>query len=213
MQIIDLTQTICEDMPVYPGTERPKLAPASSYESDGFKETLMTMFSHTGTHIDPPCHIYPNGKTLDEFDASQFVGKAFVVDCRTKKDGERVTLADVLEYENAKEAEFLLFCFGWDKKWGTEDYFGDYPYLSDELVDFIANGSYKGIGFDVIGLDPIADSALLLHHKLFKNNNIINIENLKNLDACIGKDFTLCCLPIKVENSDGAPARAVAIIE
>ena len=37
MKVIDLTHTIRENMPVYPGTEPPKLSPTSSYESDGFK--------------------------------------------------------------------------------------------------------------------------------------------------------------------------------
>ena len=51
MKIVDLTHYISEDMPVYPGTEPPKLAQANTYEADGFKETLMTMFSLTGPHI------------------------------------------------------------------------------------------------------------------------------------------------------------------
>ena len=50
MKVIDLTHTIRENMPVYPGTEPPKLSPTSSYESDGFKETLLQMYTHTGTH-------------------------------------------------------------------------------------------------------------------------------------------------------------------
>ena len=37
MKVIDLTHTIREDMPVYPGTETPGLLPASIYEKDGFK--------------------------------------------------------------------------------------------------------------------------------------------------------------------------------
>ena len=44
MKIIDLTHFISEDMPVYPGTEQPKLKQANTYEKDGFKETLMTMY-------------------------------------------------------------------------------------------------------------------------------------------------------------------------
>ena len=53
MKVIDLTHTIKENMPVYPGTDTPKLMPANTYEKDGFKETLMQMYTHTGTHIDP----------------------------------------------------------------------------------------------------------------------------------------------------------------
>ena len=62
-------------------------------------------------------------------------------------------------------------------------------------------------------LDPISDASLKMHKKLFSSKNIINIENLKNLDLCGSELFTFVCLPIKIENSDGAPARAIAIIE
>ena len=36
MKVIDLTHTISENMPVYPGTETPKLKVANTYEKDGF---------------------------------------------------------------------------------------------------------------------------------------------------------------------------------
>ena len=88
MKVIDLTHTIRPDMPVYPGTEQPKFLPANSYEQDGFRETLMQMYTHTGTHMDPPAHLYPGEKTLDQFPADQFIGKALVIDCRELKTGE-----------------------------------------------------------------------------------------------------------------------------
>ena len=47
MKVIDLTHTIKEGMPVFPGTEPPKLDAASTFEKDGFRETLLTMYSHT----------------------------------------------------------------------------------------------------------------------------------------------------------------------
>ena len=67
MRVIDLTHTICEDMPVYPGTEPPKLQTANTIERDGFRETLLTMYSHTGTHMDAPAHLYAGRITLDAF--------------------------------------------------------------------------------------------------------------------------------------------------
>lgn len=214
MKIIDLTHTIIENMPVYPGTERPSLKPTNTYEVDGFKETLISMFSHTGTHIDPPAHIIRDGKTLDSFDASSFVGKALVINCMDIQDGEEIKMEHLAPYkETLKKVDFLLFNTGWDKKWGKDDYFGNYPCISDEVLDFIIDGEYKGIGFDVIGLDPIGDASLTRHNKLFKLKQIINIENLKNLDKCGKETFTFICLPIKINNSDGAPARAIAIID
>ena len=41
-------------MPVYPGTELPALKQANSYEKDGFKETLLCLYSHTGTSDGAP---------------------------------------------------------------------------------------------------------------------------------------------------------------
>ena len=87
MRVIDLTHTIAESMPVYPGTEPPTLAPASTYEKDGFKETLVTMFTHTGTHMDPPAHLYVGRTTLDQFPVSQFIGKVLVIECSDLKEG------------------------------------------------------------------------------------------------------------------------------
>ena len=94
MKAIDLTHIITEDMPVYPGTEPPKLTPANSYEKDGFKETLLSLYTHTGTHIDPPAHIFPDGRTLDEFPPEQFIGKALVIEDVYKRQGQhRLKLA------------------------------------------------------------------------------------------------------------------------
>ena len=108
------------------------------------------------------------------------------------------------------EADFLLFCFGWDKRWGTDAYFGDYPCIDEEVLEHILRGNYKGIGFDVIGLDPIADENLTRHKKLFEKKDIVNIENLKNLDQCPQELFWFGGFPIKLMDADGAPIRAMA---
>ena len=237
MKVIDLTHTISEAMPVYPGTEKPKLTTVNTYSKDGFKETLIQIYSHVGTHMDPPAHIFANQKTLDQFSPEQFIGKALVIDCRDLKEGQSITI-DKINMNKAASADFLLFflfsrmclhsgfrnrigncrkmligkilfCL-WDKRWKDESYFNDYPCIDDEVLEFILQGNFKGIGFDVIGLDPIHDENLTRHKALFKNRNIVNIENLKNLDQC-GKDlFWFSCFPLKIENCDGSPIRAVA---
>jgi len=214
MKVIDLTHTIKEDMPVYPGTETPMLTTANTYEKDGFKETRISMFSHTGTHVDPPAHIFAGRTTLDHFPADQFIGKALVVHCSELKEGEPITMKNILQYgEKAEKAEFLLFYTGWDKYWGMEAYFGNYPCIDMEVLDYILAGNYKGIGFDVIGLDPIDDVELTRHKKLFQYKDILNIENLTNLSQC-GEDlFWFGCFPLKTEDSDGAPIRAMAWFE
>ncbi len=211
MKIIDLTHTITEDMTVYPGTETPKLLLAGSYEKDGFRETRLEICTHTGTHMDPPAHVFPNRTTLDQFPPEQFIGKALVIDCRDLKEGQAITMKYIQKYgEKAEQADFLLFNLGWDKYWGTEAYFGSYPCIDDEVLNYIIEGKYKGIGFDVIGLDPIDDENLTRHKKLFETCDIVNIENLKNLHLCKNDLVNFSCCPLKLKNSDGAPVRAVA---
>ena len=214
MKIIDLTHVISPDMPVYPGTEGPVFEPANTYEKDGFKETKLSMYSHTGTHMDPPAHLFPGRTTLDRFDASQFVGKAAVIDCRDLKAGERITMAHIDKNRaHADAAEFLLFNTGWDRYWGEAEYFGDYPYIDEEVADYIVCGQKKGVGLDVIGLDPIADEGLSLHKKLLRNNEIVIIENLTGLEQLGAELFTFCALPLKHMDADGSPIRAIAIME
>ena len=214
MKVIDLTHTIRERMPVYPGTDAPRFIPANSYEKDGFKETLLQMYTHTGTHMDPPAHLFAGRTTLDQFPAEQFIGKALVIDCRGVGSGGAITRDLVERYgEKAREADFLLFNLGWDDRWGTDDYFGDYPCLDDAVMDLVIQGRYKGIGFDVVGLDPIADENLTRHKKLFQSRDIVNIENLKNLALCGSDLFWFSCFPLKLEHGDGSPVRAVAWFE
>jgi kynurenine formamidase len=211
LKIFDLTHFISEDMPVYPGTEGPRFTPANSYEADGFKETRMTMFTHTGTHMDPPAHLFSDGKTLDQFPVTQFVGSALVIDCSDLTEGRRITMAHIdRQRKKADEAEFLLFRTGWDRYWGTEKYFGDYPCIDGEVADYLVNSRKKGVGLDTIGLDPIADANLTLHKRLFKENDIVIIENLANLHLLGSELFTFCALPLKLRDTDGSPVRAVA---
>ncbi|MBR2783845.1 MAG: cyclase family protein [Firmicutes bacterium] len=211
MKVIDLTHTIAPGMPVYPGTEPPLFTPANSYERDGFKETRISMFTHTGTHIDPPAHLFPGRTTLDQFPPEQFIGRALVVDCRSLPEGGSIGPEQLLPCgSKAEAADFLLFNLGWDQRWGKESYFGDYPCIDEALLDYILRGSYKGIGFDVIGLDPIADAGLSRHRRLFADKDIINIENLCRLDQCGSELFWFSCFPLKIADCDGAPARAVA---
>ena len=209
MKVIDLTHTILEDMPVYPGTEKPKLTTANTYVKDGFKETLLQMYSHVQTHMDPPAHIFANRKTLDQFSPEQFIGKALVVDCRDLKEGQAITI-DKINIDKAKLSDFLLFNLGWDKRWNLDTYFNDYPCIDDTVLEFILNSNFKGIGFDVIGLNPVHDNNLTRHKALFKNTDIVNIENLTHLEQCGDELFCFSCFPLKIENCDGFPIRAIA---
>ena len=93
------------------------------------------------------------------------------------------------------------------------EYFGDYPCVTNQVVDFLIQTGKKGVGLDTIGLDPIADGNLTLHRQLLSTNKTVIIENLCNLDKLPRGLFTFCALPLRYENADGSPIRAVAILE
>lgn len=210
MKIIDLTHTITEDMPVFPGTPRPQLSAVASYSSDGYHETLIHMFSHVGTHVDAPGHIFEKGLSLDSLPLTKFIGHAVVIDCRQLTSGEDITMNELKATgEDVLSADFLLFNTGWDRFWGAKEYSGNYPCIDDEVIDFILKENFKGIGFDVMGVDPVADISLHRHKRLLKHNILI-VENLTNLDQCCVGLFNFSCFPLKIRNADGAPTRAVA---
>lgn len=213
MKVIDLTHTISGNMPVYPGTDKPKLETANTYEKHGFKETLLTMFSHIGTHMDAPAHLFADRPDLDSFPIDHFIGKGLVIDCSDLQEGQRIDINYIESLrDKADQAEFILFNTGWESRWGTSSYFGDYPYITEEVVEYLIHSNKKGVGLDVIGIDPISDVNLTIHRKIFEETDMVVIENLTNLGEIGNELFTFCALPIKFENSDGAPVRAIAIL-
>jgi kynurenine formamidase len=219
MKIIDLTHPIAENMPMYPGTDAPKLHIAYNCEEYGFMETLITMYSHTGTHIDAPAHLYTNGLTLDKYPAEQFVGKALVIDCRQLGKKQKISF-QLLEEKGNKlfEAEFILFFTGNSDFWGTNNYFDNFPIMSQEVVEWIKQRKLKGIGIDAPSFDRVTNESLLdaaddlhNHRTILETGNTILIENLCNLEMIGNNLFTLCALPLNILNADGAPARVIAI--
>ena len=81
MEVIDLTHTIEENMPAYPGEESPHLEIKYNYQSNGFQVIRLTMVSHSGTHLDTPAHFFDNGLTTDKMPLSNFHGKGLLIDC------------------------------------------------------------------------------------------------------------------------------------
>ena len=213
MKVTDLTHIIEADMPVFPGTEKPLLEKANTIEKDGFRETLITMFSHTGTHMDAPAHIFEDGATLDSYDAQYLTGRGTVVDCSAKKEGEAILPEDLEPcMREIEAADYVLFYTGWSRFWGEDRYYGRFPCLHMDTVRLLVQKNIRGIGLDVISLDPMEDANLSNHREALASGLLI-IENLCGLEEINGKEFTLCLMPLKYRDADGAPARVIAITE
>lgn len=212
MKVTDLTHIISEDMPVYPGTEKPKLICANTIENDGFKETVLNMYSHTGTHTDSPAHLFADGKSLDRFSAQSFCGSAVMLDCRHLGENGKVTKEMLCSLgEKLDNADFLILRTGWEEYWNDDRYFCGFPCLDKEAAKFLADKGKKGIGVDAISVDPVG-VPLDVHKILLGTDDFIIIENLCNLGLIGSDEFELTVLPLRFQNADGAPTRAIAII-
>ncbi len=207
--LIDMTHTITPEIPIYPGTPAPSLSPACTLTKDGFRETLLTLSSHTGTHMDAPAHLLRDGRTLDQMPMSQFSGRATVLD--VSEEGPVITEAFLRSnYEAIHCADFILFYTGWEDRWGTERFLEDaFPVPDEEAARYLVSRGLKGVGTDAISIDRMSDSRLPIHHILLKDS-VLSIENLCLKKVRGRKDFLFFALPLKFQDADGAPTRAFA---
>lgn len=211
MKIIDLSHTISPGMPVYPGTEPPTFFTACTIEGTGFLEKKITLYSHTGTHMDAPAHIIPGAKTLDKMPPDRFMGKGAVIDL-AGNGGLTIDIELLKPHQGRIErCEFLLFHTSWADLWGKEDYLTGYPVLSRDAATWLAGFPLKGIGADTISADG-PESGTFPNHTILLERGIVIIENLTNLGALPDGEFDFCCFPLKIENADGSPVRAVAFL-
>jgi arylformamidase len=216
MEIIDLSHMIHKDISLFPGMEIPTFTQVSTIERDGYAETNIQFYSHTGTHIDAPSHMVKNAPTLTELPLHAFLGSALVIDCRNAMQDSSQPVFEIphsffLPFENKlHEVDFLLLLTGWSEFWGTACYFDRYPTISERTAAWLTTFDLKGIGLDAISIDDIQTKTFPIH-KIILSNRMIIIENLTHLNEIKEEPFLFSCLPLKYENADGSPVRAVAI--
>jgi arylformamidase len=211
MKVFDLSHIINNDMPVYPGTPKPNITNAMTVEKEGYAEKMLVFLSHVGTHIDAPGHILESGETLDQFKADKFFGRACKIDV-TGISSKKIDLAFLKQHKELIESsDFVLFQTGWSAKWNSDNYFKGFPTLAADAAEWLCSFTNKGIGFDAISAD-CCDSSNLPIHKILLSHKKIIIENLTGLDHLPESGFFFSCMPLKIENADGCPVRASAIL-
>mgnify|MGYP001205402965 CR=1 FL=1 len=213
MKIYDLTHQINPQMSVYPGTDKPIFEVGSSLEGDGFKERRLTIFSHTGTHADAPAHLFPDGKTLDQYPIDSFMGVALLVDVSHLAGGQTIEVSAFYSISGLLgKMDFLILRTGASSLWGSPEYFSTFPTLSHEAANYLTEFSLKAIGCDAISFDAVGSVDLPIHHILLEKELFL-IENLTGLEPLpVEEIFQFACLPLNLAEADGAPVRAVAVI-
>jgi kynurenine formamidase len=202
MPIIDLSQRIIHQMPVFPGEEKPSIIEDLLPEDAAYMTFRLESNMHSGTHIDAPLHAKSGNKTIDSYPAEFFMGKAKVLDVRGFRE---VTMC--AQYEQVfRQFEIMLFCTGHDRNWGSKEYYYEYPVISDEVAIAL-----KDAGVRIVGVDsPSPDKAPFNFHRIFLNHDRFLVENLTGLEKLIElEEIEFMAFPLKIQ-AEASLIRAVA---
>jgi arylformamidase len=211
MALIDLTHPIDNMIPVFPGEPGPKISNIAEHKTHGYRVKWLEMGSHTGTHMDAPAHLIPDGKTLDQFSVSHFTGIATVIPIPPLTSFIEIPFLTRFQ-EKIRESGFVLFATGWSKFWGADKYFRDFPVLTADAARWLAGHPLKGIGMDTISADPVNSVSLQIHH-IILNAGILIIENLLFPQGFHADKAVFHCFPLRIADADGSPVRAVLSVE
>ncbi|MHB1035828.1 MAG: cyclase family protein [Pirellulales bacterium] len=209
-RIIDLTHFLRQGLPVYPGDPVLELAEVGSSPPGAFRLTRITLGSHAGTHVDAASHCLASGATVDRLPLTSLVGPAVVIDV-PGEEGAVIGVEDLARSEDVFQPGCrVLLRSGWGVHYGTARYYGNHPGLSLDAARWLAQHRVGLLGFDTPS--PAVD-ALAVHETLLGGDrSIAVVESLANLER-LPRAFFLVVLPLAVVGLDGAPARAIGLVE
>jgi arylformamidase len=200
---IDISVPVKEGLSVWPGDPPVRLRRISSVEQDGAGVMAVEMSLHAGTHIDPPAHYLLGGCTLDRMPIEATCGRARVVEIdRETIDAESLTL-----YNFQPGERVLLKTRNSARRWYHQPPERGWVALTADGAKYLADRQVQAVGIDGISVGTMEEKDGEVHRTLLAAG-IWLIEGL-DLEGVEPGDYELMCLPLRVEESDGAPARAV----
>tara|TARA_Y100001958_G_C21241109_1_gene568877 strand:+ start:3113 stop:3745 length:633 start_codon:yes stop_codon:yes gene_type:complete len=205
MNFIDLSHSISSKMSTYPTDPDIKINVEKNISDNGSLLHSFKMGTHTGTHLDAPAHVIPNGKKVDEFNLKNFTGTTVKVDKSCWRSIDSIS----------DELDGIIYDSVWHKNFNNSAIFYSKkrPIIPSELVQFAVEKQVKFFGTDLPSVDASGSTEKPIHHSLL-GNDIIIYETLANLDMIANlKKFTFYGFPLSFSKFDGSPVRAVAKID
>ena len=215
MKVIDLTLTISENIPTFPGSPQPNFINWESIEKDGYNLELLFLSTHTGTHIDAPYHFVKKGQKIDQIMTKRLVTEAILIKIRKGSD-QAITKNDIQKFEKKygkiDDGSTVIFHTDWQKNLNKKSYFMKNPGLVTSAAKYLVSKKINLVGIDSPSIDLGKDEKFSVHHILAKSGILI-VENLINLDKINSQKFHLIVAPLKLKNATGSPVRAMALTD
>ena len=197
--IIDITMPLKHGMAHYPGDPDIIFEKVLDVHSgDPVNLQRLSFGSHSGTHVDAPYHLLPNGKRIGELPVDCFIGKAkvfaFDSDIRAAQlKGLDIEADDIVLFKTTKNRQLDE---GYDP-----DHVSVLPCAAQRLADI----GVRAVGIDCLSIE--SDPALETH-RILLGSGIPIIEGL-NLNEAEPGTYRMTGMVMRIEDSDGAPIRAM----
>jgi arylformamidase len=205
MKIYDITVPIAPDLAVYPGDPPVRIERTMELErGDIARVSQLICSTHIGTHVDPPSHFIQDGMALDQLPLDVLIGRARVIDV-----GDAMVIdARVLSGCDLTDATRVLFKTRNSRLWqAPHEFHCEFVYLATDAAEMLVARGVRLVGIDYLSVEKFDFQEPTTHWTLLRHNVII-VEGL-DLRAIAPGDYELICLPLKIKDGDGGPARVV----
>ena len=209
MKIIDVTLTLRPDMPTWPVQPAPSLTPHSRIAQGGSSNvSILSLGDHTGTHVDPPLHMLEGGYAAERLPLPPMFGLCRVL----RYDGDGHIGAAWLERQSPPSSvSRVLFRTRNSEHWrrGDNEFDKTFTALDPTAGAWLAARDIVLVGVDYLSIEPFGSSPIGHPvHKALLGKDVIVVEGLDLHEVDPG-DYDIACLPLKILDGDGAPARVV----
>jgi arylformamidase len=202
---IDVSMPLFAGMPAFPGDPPFVSEPLRRVErGDPYSLTLLRLGSHAGTHLDPPMHFLPGAASVDRLDLDVLNGPAFVL--RVPPERAEVGPAELRGIPPGTSR--LLLRTANSERWARRlEFFPDYVALTLDGARTLRERGIRLVGIDALSIESDETDAFPVHRDLL-GHGVPILEGLLLAEAPAGT-YTLDCLPLRLRDGDGGPARVV----
>ncbi|MEE8583203.1 MAG: cyclase family protein [Dehalococcoidales bacterium] len=203
-RIYDVSLTIEPGMAVWPGDPPVAMESASAITEGGSSNlSRLKMGSHTGTHVDAPRHFIDGAAGVDAISSDVLTGPARLFQLpRVKRIDRRV-----LEGLDLEGVSRLLLGTGNSALLGKKPLSMDYAFVTGDAARYMVGRGVKLVGIDYLSIEEHGTVVHPVHHALL-GAGVVIVEGL-DLAGVPAGDYELMCLPLKMKDADGAPARVL----